>query len=402
MRLETYSGEKPYIFISYAHKDADAVLPIIAAMQKQGFRIWFDQGIEAGTEWPEFIAEHLDQSESVIVFMSNAAAESKNCRREINYAIDINREPLVVYLEEVKLSSGLKLQLNTLQAMFKYHAKTDEDFIVELCRAKMLQSCREEVVEAPAPTPVAEPIPQLVPETPAEPTPIPTPTPAPAPTPIPTEVSVTEAPVVPKPTQAPAPTVEPIPVPIPPKGFNTDAPKKKKRTLSKKAIIALCCVAVFVIGFAVIAIGYLSTLEEEPKTTTLVMDLEEGTSCEVQLNYRKSDNVVTKIEMTIRYDISEYEYNASELDDQLYELRQELREEVKDMLFASTFAGTEPNTIYTLYRFEYLDQNHYAQQLVDDFFETKDYSPHYDEGDYRMYYVTMYSALLEEGFELKK
>ena len=106
--------------------------------------------------------------------------------------------------------------------------------------------------------------------------------------------------------------------------------------------------------------------------------------------------------MTVRYDISDYEYNASELKDQLNELRTELREEVKDYLFASTFVGTEPNTIYTQYRFEYLDKNDYAQKLVDDFFETKEYSPHYDEGDYRMYYVTMLAALRDEGFTLVK
>ena len=36
MRLPTYDGDKPYIFVSYAHKDADAVLPVIDALQKKG------------------------------------------------------------------------------------------------------------------------------------------------------------------------------------------------------------------------------------------------------------------------------------------------------------------------------------------------------------------------------
>ena len=30
-----YKGQQPYIFISYAHKDSEIVLPIIARLQKE-------------------------------------------------------------------------------------------------------------------------------------------------------------------------------------------------------------------------------------------------------------------------------------------------------------------------------------------------------------------------------
>lgn len=55
-----YEGNEPYIFVSYAHKDSNHVLPIITSLQAQGFRVWYDAGIEAGTEWPEYIAGRLD------------------------------------------------------------------------------------------------------------------------------------------------------------------------------------------------------------------------------------------------------------------------------------------------------------------------------------------------------
>ena len=57
--MKAYNGSKPYIFISYAHADSSRVLPVVEAMQNQGFRIWFDMGIEAGTEWSNNIAKHL-------------------------------------------------------------------------------------------------------------------------------------------------------------------------------------------------------------------------------------------------------------------------------------------------------------------------------------------------------
>lgn len=48
--MEVYSGNEPYIFVSYAHKDSQIVVPILEQMQSAGFRFWYDKGIEAGTE----------------------------------------------------------------------------------------------------------------------------------------------------------------------------------------------------------------------------------------------------------------------------------------------------------------------------------------------------------------
>lgn len=138
-----YEGSEPYIFVSYAHKDSDTVLPIIAALQEQGFRVWYDAGIEAGTEWPEYIAEHLNGCTAFIAFMSNHAAESHNCRREINFAIELKKEPLVVYLtEQVNLSLGMRMQLGTLHAMFYSRHSSMSSFIQELTRSRILASCQ--------------------------------------------------------------------------------------------------------------------------------------------------------------------------------------------------------------------------------------------------------------------
>ena len=41
-----YEGNENYIFVSYAHKDSDRVIPIIEELDAAGFRIWYDSGIE--------------------------------------------------------------------------------------------------------------------------------------------------------------------------------------------------------------------------------------------------------------------------------------------------------------------------------------------------------------------
>ena len=154
--MPIYEGTENYIFISYAHKDSDTVLPMINHMQEQGFRVWFDSGVEAGTEWPEYIAEHLENAAVVLVLMSNAATASRNCRDEINFALDMGKDMLVVHLEEAKLTAGMRLRLSAIQAMFRYRSKTEEGFLEELCKTKLLQCCRVRVTPSPAAVEIEE------------------------------------------------------------------------------------------------------------------------------------------------------------------------------------------------------------------------------------------------------
>lgn len=154
--MPIYEGTENYIFISYAHKDSDTVLPMITYMQEQGFRVWFDSGVEAGTEWPEYIAEHLENAAVVLVLMSNAATASRNCRDEINFALDMGKDMLVVHLEEAKLTAGMRLRLSAIQAIFRHRSKTEEAFLAELCKTKLLQCCRVQVTPSPAAVEIEE------------------------------------------------------------------------------------------------------------------------------------------------------------------------------------------------------------------------------------------------------
>ena len=70
--MDIYNGNEPYIFISYAHRDNDRVLPLIEALQQRGYRVWYDAGIAAGTEWPEYIADRLDGSACVVAFIASS------------------------------------------------------------------------------------------------------------------------------------------------------------------------------------------------------------------------------------------------------------------------------------------------------------------------------------------
>lgn len=165
--VHAYGGTQPYIFVSYAHKDSAIVLPILRRMQDQGFRIWYDEGIEPGTEWPEYIAEHLANSDVVLAMISENSIASANCRRELTFAMSRNKRFLALMLEPAKMSAGMEMQLSVHQSILRYQFRSEEQFMEKVCQAEMLQTCRE-VIEEPEPLP--EPEPQRTPKPKKQPT----------------------------------------------------------------------------------------------------------------------------------------------------------------------------------------------------------------------------------------
>ena len=146
--MNEFYPQNNYIFVSYAHKDADKVLPLIDELRKNGFSVWYDQGIEAGTEWPEYIAESIKNCGVFLACISPASMQSNNCRNEINFALSLKKECLTVYLEETKMTAGMQLQLGSLQALFKNRHKTEKSFYQSLIGANILQQLQR--VPAPA------------------------------------------------------------------------------------------------------------------------------------------------------------------------------------------------------------------------------------------------------------
>lgn len=136
--FKPYEGDKPYIFISYAHADDDAVLPIVGNMHKRGYNIWYDEGIEVGSEWQECIASHLAEAKLVIAFISNAYMRSDNCRRELHYAQAKKIKTINIFIEETTLTPGVELQIGNVFALMKYTYPSDEYFYDKLYGAPLL------------------------------------------------------------------------------------------------------------------------------------------------------------------------------------------------------------------------------------------------------------------------
>lgn len=107
-----YRGDKDYVFVSYAHKDDAAVFDLIRRLHEKKYRVWYDQGIDAGANWPQTVAEKLLGSRMVLIFLSENAVRSQNCQREINYAVSRRKDMVVIKLDECDVPADMAMQLS--------------------------------------------------------------------------------------------------------------------------------------------------------------------------------------------------------------------------------------------------------------------------------------------------
>jgi len=129
-----YTGDEPFAFISYAHLDAEAVYPEIQRLDLMGYRIWYDEGIDPGNEWPEEVASALKRSTQFIVFVTQRAIDSRNVRNEINYALKLDKPFFAIHLDETELPPGMDLQMSSIQAILKWRMN-EQTYVRNLERA---------------------------------------------------------------------------------------------------------------------------------------------------------------------------------------------------------------------------------------------------------------------------
>ncbi len=137
-----YRGAQPYLFASYAHKDIGTVMPIIERMQRDGFRIWYDEGIDPGTEWADNIADHIDGCAFFVSFLSEDYLVSTNCRDELDYARSREKQRLLVYLAPLTLPKGMEMRTARLRNIHKYRYASEDAFFEQLYLAQGILECR--------------------------------------------------------------------------------------------------------------------------------------------------------------------------------------------------------------------------------------------------------------------
>ena len=98
-KIQAYTGNSNYIFVSYAHKDRASVYPIIEALQKK-YNVWFDEGIHYGTEWEDEIAVKLKNCSIFLFMITENSLNSDNCKDELYHARSLNKSFLNILINK--------------------------------------------------------------------------------------------------------------------------------------------------------------------------------------------------------------------------------------------------------------------------------------------------------------
>lgn len=141
-----YSGQDPYVFVSYSHRDKDVVYEEIRNLQDLGVNVWYDEGIEVGDEWTDTLASAISGSFCVLFFITPSSVQSEHCRRELNFA---NHEAIAVtavHLAPTTLPGGLQLALGNRQAIIK-HELSPAAYQKKLANALQIEDSKQPIAD---------------------------------------------------------------------------------------------------------------------------------------------------------------------------------------------------------------------------------------------------------------
>jgi adenylate cyclase len=77
------------IFVSYARSDKARVAPLVAAVETQGWSVWWDPEIDAGQQFDDQIEEELKAAKAVLVVWTPSSVASRWVRGEAREAADL-------------------------------------------------------------------------------------------------------------------------------------------------------------------------------------------------------------------------------------------------------------------------------------------------------------------------
>lgn len=116
-RIEAYRGDEPFAFVSYDHRDSEAVFGELERLATAGLRVYYDEGINPGHRWHDDLANALEGCAVFVFFATSRSVRSRNCQDEIVFVTERDKPIITVYLEDIELPPGLRLAIGSRQAI---------------------------------------------------------------------------------------------------------------------------------------------------------------------------------------------------------------------------------------------------------------------------------------------
>jgi hypothetical protein len=145
----------PYVFVCYAHDERDVVLEVAEWLRGQGFQIWYDEAIEAGSRWSDDLARAVDGCAAFLYFLSPRSVSSRYCLDEVHFALECSRPIVPVEISPVTLTPGLKLSIGGTHRLFMHRMEREE------FRRKLVRGLQDAMAGAAAAHPLESRAPEV-------------------------------------------------------------------------------------------------------------------------------------------------------------------------------------------------------------------------------------------------
>ena len=107
-----YSGNKPFLFVSYSHTDTQKILPLLSALQRRSFRIWYDDGIDGGENWSKLIGEKISDCTNFLCLITEHSVCSTEVRAELYGARKTKKKILPIREGDAEFSFDVEMYIN--------------------------------------------------------------------------------------------------------------------------------------------------------------------------------------------------------------------------------------------------------------------------------------------------
>ena len=135
---EMLTSSHPYVYVSYAARDREKVVPIIRRLQEMGLRVWFDDGTLIGGEWSTRIVTYLSGCSIVLALFTPAYVDSRYCKNEVHFAVRQRKVVIPVMLEECELSAGIEMSLGNYYFL-RFQDYSEKEFYTRIY--SLLKEC---------------------------------------------------------------------------------------------------------------------------------------------------------------------------------------------------------------------------------------------------------------------
>lgn len=110
-KFEAYTGDEPFLFVSYSHRDTEIVYSILDKLNDQKFRIWYDESCETGNDFRDELRTKIEACDAILLFVSKASMTSPFCGMEIIVARENHKRIYPIYLDDAEVPPAFQILL---------------------------------------------------------------------------------------------------------------------------------------------------------------------------------------------------------------------------------------------------------------------------------------------------